>query len=302
MTDALALDKLMVRRSFERAAASYDAAAVLQNEVCRRMLARLDYIRLEPETILDAGSGTGNAVTGLLERFPAARVIALDLALAMARRARSRRPRPALSTVEGWRRLFVGGGQQLVAVCGDIEQLPLASACAGMVWSNLVIQWSIEPRRAFAELHRVLAPGGLLLFSSFGPDTLKELRAAFRSVDRHTHVNRFTDMHDVGDSLVASGFADPVMDMEIITLTYADVRELMRDLKAIGAHNMTRGRPPTLAGKSLLAQVARNYEAARRDGRLPATFEVIYGHAWKPQPRLGPTGRPVIDIKPLGGA
>ena len=121
--DALALDKLMVRRSFERAAASYDAAAVLQNEVCRRMLARLDYIRLEPETILDAGSGTGNAVTGLLARFPAARVIALDLALAMARRARSRRPRPALSTVEGWRRLFVGGGQQLVAVCGDIEQL-----------------------------------------------------------------------------------------------------------------------------------------------------------------------------------
>ena len=290
MRDALALDKLMVRRSFERAAASYDAAAVLQNEVCRRMLARLDYIKLAPATILDAGSGTGNAVPGLLARYPAARVIALDLALAMARRARARRP--------WWRRLFGRNGQRLAAVCGDIEQLPLATACAGMVWSNLVIQWSNEPQRAFAEMHRVLAPGGLLLFSSFGPDTLKELRAAFRSVDRHTHVHRFTDMHDVGDLLVASGFADPVMDMEIVTLTYADVRELMRDLKAIGARNMTRGRPSTLAGKSLLAKVARNYEAARREGRLPATFEVIYGHAWKPQPRIGPTGRPVIDIKP----
>jgi len=147
-------------------------------------------------------------------------------------------------------------------------------------------------------MNRVLAPGGLLLFSTFGPDTLKELRAAFESVDRHTHVHRFTDMHDVGDMLVACGFADPVMDMEVVTLTYADVRELMRDLKAIGAHNMTRGRPATLAGKSLFAQVARNYEPARREGRLPATFEVIYGHAWKPAPRTSPTGRPVIDIKP----
>jgi malonyl-CoA O-methyltransferase len=109
-------------------------------------------------------------------------------------------------------------------------------------------------------------------------------------------------MHDVGDALVACGFADPVMDMEVVTLTYADVRELMRDLKAIGAHNATRGRPSALAGKSLLAKVARNYEPARREGRLPATFEVIYGHAWKPAPRIGPTGRPVIDIKPRSGA
>ena len=294
MSDALAVDKRLVRRSFEQAAATYDAAAVLQNEVCRRMLARLDYIKLEPATILDAGSGTGNAVAGLLARYSRARVIALDLALAMARRAGARRP--------WWRGLFERSGPRLAAVCGDIEQLPLASACAGMVWSNLVIQWSNEPQRAFAEMHRVLAPGGLLLFSSFGPDTLKELRAAFQSVDRHTHVHRFTDMHDVGDMLVACGFADPVMDMEVVMLTYADVRELMRDLKAIGAHNVTRGRPATLSGKPLLAKVAQNYEAERRDGRLPATFEVIYGHAWKPQPRLGPTGRPVIDIKPRRGA
>ena len=291
MSDTLAVDKRMVRRSFEQAAATYDAAAVLQNEVCRRMLARLDFIKLEPATILDAGSGTGNAVAGLLARYSRARVIALDLALAMARRARARRP--------WWRGLFERGGARLAAVCGDIDQLPLASACAGMVWSNLAIQWSNEPQRAFAEMHRVLAPGGLLLFSSFGPDTLKELRAAFQSVDRHTHVHRFTDMHDVGDMLVACGFADPVMDMEVVTLTYADVRELMRDLKAIGAHNVTRGRPSALAGKSLLAKVARNYEPARREGRLPATFEVIYGHAWKPQPRITADGKPIIPLKPV---
>jgi malonyl-CoA O-methyltransferase len=302
MNDALAVDKRMVRRSFERAAAGYDAAAVLQNEVCRRMLARLDYVKLAPATILDAGSGTGNAVNGLLARYPDARVIALDLALAMARHARARRQRPALSTVEGWRALFEWRGRRLAVVCGDIEQLPLSSACAGMIWSNLAIQWSNEPARAFAEMHRVLAPGGLLMFSTFGPDTLKELRAAFGSVDAHTHVHRFTDMHDVGDMLVACGFADPVMDMEIVTLTYADVRELMRDLKAIGAHNMTRGRPATLAGKSLLAKVAQNYEPARRAGRLPATFEVIYGHAWKPAARTSPTGHPVIDIKPHSGS
>jgi len=291
MSDAFAVDKRMVRRSFEQAAATYDAAAVLQNEVCRRMLARLDYIKLEPATILDAGSGTGNAVVGLLARYSRARVIALDLALAMARRARARRP--------WWRGLFELSGPRLAAVCGDIEQLPLASACAGMVWSNLAIQWSNEPQRAFAEMQRVLAPGGLLLFSSFGPDTLKELRAAFQSVDRHTHVHRFTDMHDVGDMLVACGFADPVMDMEVVTLTYADVRELMRDLKAIGAHNVTHGRPSALAGKSLLAKVARNYEPARREGRLPATFEVIYGHAWKPQPRMTADGKPIIPLKPV---
>lgn len=294
MNDAWAVDKRQVRRSFEETAATYDAAAVLQNEVCRRMLARLDYIKLDPAVVLDAGSGTGNAVAGLLSRWPRVRVIALDLALAMARRARARRP--------WWRRMLDRHGSRLAAVCGDIERLPLAAGCAGMVWSNLTVQWVNEPQRAFAEMHRVLGSGGLALFSTFGPDTLKELRASFQGVDRHTHVHRFVDLHDVGDMLVACGFADPVMDMEVITLTYDDVMGLMRDLKAIGAHNVSLGRPAGLTGKSLLARVTRNYEVFRRDGKLPATFEVIYGHAWKPQPRVSSTGRPVIDIKPRSGA
>ena len=283
-------DKREVRRSFERAAATYDEGAVLQNEICRRLLGRLDYIKLAPDWIVDAGSGTGNAIPGLLARFPRAGVVAVDLALAMARRARTRRAR--------WRRLLGWRGVRLVAACGDIEQLPVASGAAGLVWSNLALQWVNRPQRAFAEIERVLAPGGLLMFSSFGPDTLKELRAAFQGADSHTHVGRFIDMHDLGDALIAQGFADPVMDMEHVTLTYATVRDLMRDLKQIGARNLTRGRPVTLSGKSLMAKAAQAYEAFRKDGKLPATFEVVYGHAWKPQPRLGPTGRPVIDIKP----
>jgi len=290
MSDAPAIDKRLVRRSFEHAAKTYDAAAVLQNEVCQRMLARLDYIRLAPATILDAGSGTGNAVAGLLARYPRSRVVALDLALNMARRARARRSK--------WRTLLDGGHSRLAAVCGDIEQLPLVPGCADMIWSNLAIQWLGDPQKAFAEMFHTLAPGGLLLFSSFGPDTLKELRAAFGGVDRHTHVHRFIDMHDVGDRLIASGFADPVMDMEVVTLTYGDIKVLMHDLKAIGAHNVAPGRPVGLGGKSLFERVAQNYEAFRRDGKLPATFEVVYGHAWKPAPRVSPTGHPVIDIKP----
>jgi malonyl-CoA O-methyltransferase len=146
-------------------------------------------------------------------------------------------------------------------------------------------------------MQRVLAPGGLLMFSTFGPDTLKELRSAYEGTDGRTHVNRFVDMHDIGDMLVAAGYADPVMDMEKITLTYADVRALMRDLKVIGAHNATRGRPDALSGKSLLQAVERNYEAFRREGRLPATFEVVYGHAWKPEARVSPTGHRVIEVK-----
>lgn len=293
MNDELLVDKRQVRRSFEHAAATYDGAAVLQNEVCGRVLERLAYIKHQPATILDAGSGTGNALAGLARRYPRARIIALDVALAMLARGRSRLPK--------WKSLLTGRSP-LAAVCADIERLPLAAGSIGMVWSNLALQWVHDLRQAFGEMHRVLAPGGVLMFSTFGPDTLKELRRAYAGTDHHTHVNRFIDMHDIGDMLVKAGFADPVMDMEIFTLTYADVRELMRELKAIGAHNMTQGRPAGLSGKMLLRTVAQNYEALRRAGRLPATFEVVYGHAWKAQPRVSPTGRPVIEIKPQASA
>jgi len=290
MSEEVVLDKKAVRRSFDRAAATYDAAAVLQHEVCRRSLDRLDFIRHAPSRILDAGCGTGNAWKGLGKRYPAARIIGLDLAPGMLRQAGSTVPWP--------QRLM---RRAPLAVCGDLERLPLATGSVDLAWSNLALQWVNALPRAFAEMRRVLAPGGLFLFTTFGPDTLKELRTAQSGIDNHPHVSRFTDMHDIGDMLVEVGFADPVIDMETFTLTYDDARAVMRDLQSIGARNAARDRPSTLTGRQWLAAVERNYEAFRRDGKLPATFEVIYGHAWRPAPRLGPGGKPVIDIKPVGG-
>jgi malonyl-CoA O-methyltransferase len=290
MSEMILLDKRAVRRSFDRAAATYDAAAVLQHEVCRRSLERLDFIRHAPARILDAGCGTGNAWRGLAQRYPAARMVALDLAPGMLRQA---------STAVPWLQRLLRRGP--LTVCGDLERLPLAGGSIDLAWSNLALQWVNVLPQAFAEMRRVLAPGGLFLFTTFGPDTLQELRAAQAGMDGHTHVSRFIDMHDIGDMLVKCGFADPVIDMETFTLTYDDVRAVMRDLKAIGAHNAAADRPPALSGKQWLAAVERNYETFRRDGKLPATFEVIYGHAWRPAPRVGPGGKPVIDIKPVGG-
>jgi len=268
VSDSLALDKRLVRRSFEQAAATSDTAAVLQNEICRRMLARLDYIKLEPSVILDAGSGTGNALAGLLARHPRARVVALDLALAMARRSRARR--------RWWRRLFERGGPRLSALCGDMEQLPLAPGAAGMIWSNLALQWAHDPRRTFAEMHRVLAPGGLLMFSSFGPDTLKELRAAWQGVDGHTHVHGFIDMHDLGDMLVAAGLANPVMEMELITMDYKASGPLIADLRASGQTNARADRRRGLSPRAFGDRLRSALDASPR-----MTYEVVYGHAWK---------------------
>jgi malonyl-CoA O-methyltransferase len=288
VSDDAAIDKREVKRSFERAAATYDAAAILQREVCARMLERLDYVRIEPAAVLDAGTGTGNAIPGLLDRFPRVPLIALDLAVAMLECARGRLK---------WWQSVPGLRPPLHAVAGDLERLPFATASVGLVWSNLALQWVNDLPATLAEFHRVLEPGGLLMFSTFGPDTLKELRAAYAGVDGRTHVSRFVDMHDIGDMLVHGRFADPVMDMEPFTMTYGSARELMRDLKAIGAHNATNGRSGALTAKSTLKAVADNYERYRVDGKLPATFEVVYGHAWKPLPRVSPTGKRVIDIK-----
>lgn len=289
MNDPFTLDKRQMRRAFERAASGYDAAAALQREVCARMLERLSLMRIAPRAILDAGSGTGNAHRGLSRRYPRARVIELDLSHSMLRVARDRQP---------WWRLLLLHAERC-QVCGDIERMPLAPGSIDLVWANLTLQWSTDLARSLAECFRVLAPEGLLMFSSFGPDTLKELRLAFAHGDPGVHVNRFIDMHDVGDLLVHGGFSDPVMDAETFTLTYREVADLMRELKALGAHNVNAGRTRGLSGRRLFSRLSEAYEEFRRgDGRLPATFEVVYGHAWKPRPRTGPGGRPVIPISP----
>jgi malonyl-CoA O-methyltransferase len=264
------IDKRRVRHAFNRAAAAYDRAAILQREVGTRLLERLEYIRLQPQTIADIGAGTGHLSKALAQRYKRAKVIALDLAPNMLGAAR--RHTPVLARLLN-RQSFV---------CGDAERLPFAARSTDLVFSNLTLQWCSNLEAVFAEFRRILKPGGLLIFSTFGPDTLKELRESWATVDEAVHVNVFIDMHDIGDALLRNGFADPVMDAERFTLTYPNVHAVMNELKTLGAHNATSGRPRTLTGKGRLHAVTAAYERYRDQGALPATFEVVYGLAWQP--------------------
>lgn len=286
MTDGPHLiDKNQARLAFSRAADSYDAMAVLQREVGQRMAERLDYVKLQPARVLDAGCGTGAETRLLMRRYPRSQVLALDFAEPMLAHARKR---------GGWWR-------KPVCLCGDLEALPLADASVDLVWSNLALQWVNDLAGAFREAVRVLRPGGLFMFTSFGPDTLQELRAAWAAVDGASHVSPFLDMHDVGDLLLRARFADPVMDVEHLTLTYRDAAQLMRELKGIGAGNATSGRPRGLTGKSRLRAMLAAYEECRRDGLLPASYEVVYGHAWAPSQGPLPSGEVRVALDSIKG-
>lgn len=266
------LDEREIRRAFARAAPAYDQAAFLQQEVTDRLLERLEVIRFEPASILDLGCGTGRAGEVLKQRHRKASVVALDVAHDMARRARRR---------SRWMR-------PLSAVCADARRLPLAAGSVDLVFSSLALQWVADRSGCFNELRRVMRPDGVLLFTTLGPDTLAELRESWAAVNGGAHVHEFDDMHHIGDELVAAGFADPVMDAETLTVTYPDARGLMRDLKATGAHNASTGRPRGLTGRTRFRRMLDHYERYRTGGSLPATLEVVYGHALAPkegQPR-----------------
>ena len=279
------LDTRWVRRSFDRAAAGYDAAAVLQTAVRDALLERLRLTALAPRIVLDAGAGTGHASRALKDRYPRARVLALDSALGMLRAAKRR---------QSWRRRFD-------RIQADAEHLPLPDASVDLIFSNLLLPWC-DPDRVFAEFRRVLAPHGLLTCSNLGPDTLRELRTAWASVDAHSHVNQFVDMHDLGDALVRAGFAAPVLDVDRFTLTYRDVRGLAADLKALGTRNFTADRPRGLTSRGRFLGMQAAYEAFRDDGRLPATVEVVFAHAWagveRPaQRRSGSASIPLAELR-----
>ena len=295
--DPREIDPRAVRRAFGRAAATYDGAAVLQREVSARLAGRLDVVKLAPGTILDAGCGTGEAIGELSARYPSARVVALDAALPMLQQARTRSAhgRSLLARMLG--PLGRGGAPAPAFVCADGTSLPLPGVCVDLVWSNLMLQWVNDLPRAFAEFRRVLRVGGLLTFTTFGPDTLKELARAFARIDGHTHVSRFVDMHDLGDMLVQAGFADPVMDREPITVTYPSPAALLAELKAIGATNQTRGRPRGLTGRGRRAALEDVLRKLAQDGRIPATFEVVYGHAWKGEPKRTQDGLPIVKVE-----
>lgn len=291
------LDLAAVRSAFNRAATTYDAHAVLQREVGARLASRLDYMTLAPRRLLDLGCGTGLGTHQLLSRYPAADGVALDLAPAMLASTRARFPAPGLLGRLRARLATAPPSAAPHLVCADMARLPFAPNTFDLVWSNLTLQWALDPEACFRGLYRVLRPGGLLMFSTLGPDTLKELRAAFATVDDAPHVNRFIDLHDVGDLLVHAGFAHPVMEMEMLTLTYADLRTLMQDLKGIGARNAALARPRGLMARGRWQQLEAAYERFRRDGRLPASFEVVYGHAWVGETKHREDGRQVIALQ-----
>jgi malonyl-CoA O-methyltransferase len=274
-TDLFQLDKAGVRAAFDRASTTYEASAVLQSRVADELLDRLEPFDFRPRVVLDLGAGTGRASAELKRRYRGSTVIALDLAPGMLQQAARHQ------------RLF----RRFERICADAGRLPLGTASVDIVFSNLMLQWCDPLDDVFAEIRRVLRPEGFLTFTTFGPDTLKELRSAWAEADSHNHVNRFLDMHDVGDALVRAGLQEPVLDIERTQLTYSDGMALMRDLKCMGARNATAGRPRSLVGRGRLQRALDAYESFRKDGRLPATYEIVYGAAW------GTAGRPAAAAR-----
>lgn len=301
-------ERRALKRQFNRAAKSFVSGDALHREVAARMQERLGYVKLQPARVLDAGCATGAAAPALRALYPKARQIGVDFAFEMARSAA--RPETWLARLRG---------AQRDAVCADMAALPLAHSSVGLVWSNLALHWLDDPEPALREAHRVLELGGLLMFSTLGPDTLRELREAWSEAEagggadaRGTtaagaaaggavtpaparwHVKRFIDLHDIGDLLVKTGFATPVMDMEKIVLTYDSVARLAADLRATGSLNAMQGRSRGLGGRHAKQRMLDAYETRRVDGRLPATFEVVYGHAWKAPSRKTAGGDSVV--------
>jgi malonyl-CoA O-methyltransferase len=282
-----------MRAAFEQSAAHYDAVALLQREVADRLLERLELLRIQPATILDLGSGTGYCSAALAAHYPRARITSLDLATAMVQKSRARFSR--------WSRLR--RGHQFV--CADAEALPFADQSFDMLFSNLTIQWCSDLETTFTEMKRVLKPGGVVLYTTLGPDTLRELRASWAAVDSQVHVNTFLDMHEVGDAMLRARLAEPVMDMEQLTITYQDALTLMRDLKSLGAHNVNPGRHSGLTAPQKLRAVMQHYEQFRQsDGLLPASYEVVYGHAWRAEKEMAemphPAGEFSFSLDQLG--
>lgn len=293
-----------LQERFSRAAAHYDEAAVLAREVGQRMAARLDYIKLAPRCFADIGCATGDGLRALQQRYPQALPLAIDLAPGMLQRVRAAaRPTGFMPRL---RQLLgpagqAGGGAAAQLINADVNALPLSYGSVDFIWSNLMLHWLDDPLPALRELHHVLRVDGLLMFAMLGPDTLKELRAACLACGVAPPLRRFHDMHDIGDMLLAAGFADPVMDMEMLAISYGGahpVRSLLRDQRWLGVRNALLGE---LSWRDW-RRVFRHYAAQRSEAGLPASFEIIHGHAWKPEPRTDAAGHAIVRFGKPGAA
>jgi malonyl-CoA O-methyltransferase len=293
------IDVQRVRQLFAQPARVAESA-FLRREIAGRMHERLSLVKIAPQRVLDAGCGEGADLPTLQSTFAGAQLLGLDASGAMLNSARDKQ----VAALSSMRRLLTrwlpagaeaGLGASGTLVCGNFAELPLASNSVDLVWSNLALHWHPQPDRVFQEWRRVLRVDGLLMFSCFGPDTFKEIRAAFPERDQAPHTLSFVDMHDLGDMLVQAGFATPVMDMETITVTYDSIDKLMADVRAWGGNPLS-SRRRGLLGAGAWQHVVRAFEQNRRtDGKLPLSFEVIYGHAFRPVPRKTASGESVIQ-------
>ena len=269
MPDEFHLDPARVRRSFDKAAKTYDTAAAVPSEIRNRLLERLDFVKLQPKVVLDLGAGTGHSSKALKLRYKSAEVVAIDLAPRMLVEA---------DRQQSWLRKFH-------RVAADAHRLPVKDASTQLVFSNLMLEWCHDPDAVFQEIRRVLQPGGLLSFATLGPDTLRELREGWRKLDAYPHVHRFIDMHDLGDALMRAGLAEPVMDTERLTVTYPHLDALLQELVASGSSNLADGRTRGLTPKGRLAALRQVIRPGAEQTALPVSVEVVYGHAWASEPR-----------------
>jgi malonyl-CoA O-methyltransferase len=278
------LDRQRIRQAFRLAADTFDAEDFLHREICTRLIERFELMHLEPARIIDLGAGTGSACLGLQQRFPAADIIAVDLV-----------PEMLLAGKREW-------GTGAWPVCADAASLPLRSASIDLLFSNLMLPLCPDQAAVMAEARRSLRFPGLFIFSTLGPQSFIEFREAWAEADNFTHILPFTDMHDLGDALVNVGFVEPVVDAELITVTYPSLAALHRDLRRVGSINATENRNPGLTGRGSWERLCASY-AKRRDrgGRLPATLEIIYGQAWSDESGRGHRGVGGAYEFPLSG-
>ena len=288
-----------IRRAFDRVASAFAANDFLYREMARRMDERLEMVRLSPTRILDAGCGLGADRLSLQRRYPASAWIGVDHSVSMLNHGQA----SDLAALSFMRRWFKPGRRvPHVRVAADLSTLPFVVQSMDLIWSNAAIHWLDNLPDVFKEFNRILRVGGLLMFSTFGPDTLKELRQAIRAAsgDATGRIHDFTDMHDIGDMLVHTGFSDPVMDMETLTLTYADPWQALRELRLAGSVAALDDRGGGLSSRAFWARVFAHWPQDAQ-GRYPLTFELVQGHAWKAAPRLHEDGRSVVNFMPRPG-
>lgn len=275
------------RRAFDRAAKTFNAASVVHDETRVRLLERLDFVRLAPAAILDLGCAAGDGAHALKLRYPAAQVIAVDMSLPMLHAARN----------------LASAGDEASFIAADAERLPVMNGAIDLIFANMLLPWT-RPQQIFTESARVLGEGGLLVFATLGPDSLQQLRRAWAAVDDGVHVHAFFDMHDLGDLAVASGLAEPVLDVDRIELTYRDVDSMVQDLRSCGAINVAAGRRPTLTGRKRWVGFEQALLRGRSEGRFPLTIELILGQAWGTGrargARAGSSGEAAVAVSDIG--